>query len=576
MNANTFVAVASMVLVVTYLLVMGIDTDSSSDKTRFFPESTLIYYEQNTGVQSLRGFAASPLGQKIKAIDFRETAKKIDVQEDLVVSFEKVQSFYKELLNDEIFNELFSKNFAIALVTSDRQEYQSYNDLESFLRQNTIIVTEPKHNAKFLTFAAKNYDRFSDEYSLSVSQYGNHNINRIAVSTEQLSVVAIDGLLVSSLNERLLRKSIDVFDGERAGLKTSPAFQAITNATGSADHLLYIEMEAIRAFLVNFITEKQHPWKELLLKELQTTTGFTAVGYAAWANGALLTDKIIAHYNKDTVNKIVRHHLEIAPVESSMLSFTTSSPAAYYWSNTLDFRHFLPYLLRDQSVSPGSDDFESKIEQQSGQNMAEIFAALGEEVSVVVETGDPQSFFPVPLTAMFVQIADVVKVKTGIEKIVNSTGIPIKEQVYGPVSYHYWAGSPQDGLKPLYGFLGNYLFLANSSNLLQRIVDNYKTGKTVAQIGDVKDIDPGFIRKNNSLTYFNNVELIDIAKKVLSFSSTMLALEDRTIAYKSQIIISDIINPLLEGLKMYDRSCTRSYFTEDLVIVESMTSRANR
>jgi len=80
-------------------------------------------------------------------------------------------------------------------------------------------------------------------------------------------------------------------------------------------------MEAIRTFLVNFVTEKQHPWKDLFLKELQTTTGFTAVGYAAWANGALLTDKIIAHFNKDTVNKIVSHHLEIAPVESSMLSW---------------------------------------------------------------------------------------------------------------------------------------------------------------------------------------------------------------------------------------------------------------
>jgi hypothetical protein len=90
---------------------------------------------------------------------------------------------------------------------------------------------------------------------------------------------------------------------------------------------------------------------------------------------------------------------------------------------------------------------------------------------------------------------------------------------------------------------------------------------------NIKTIDPGFTEKNNSITYMNNVELIKVLKKLLDLVGMTLSIENRKTADKVRAILDGIINPLLDGASMYDKSSTRSYFTPDMVIVDSITNK---
>ena len=89
------------------------------------------------------------------------------------------------------------------------------------------------------------------------------------------------------------------------------------------------------------------------------------------------------------------------------------------------------------------------------------------------------------------------------------------------------------------------------------------------------EIDLGLTRSNNYISYTDNVELITITKSLLKLAGAMMAIEDRDTALKVKIILRDIIDPLLDGLSMFDRTATRSYFTEDSVVIDSMTKVEN-
>ena len=84
-------------------------------------------------------------------------------------------------------------------------------------------------------------------------------------------------------------------------------------------------------------------------------------------------------------------------------------------------------------------------------------------------------------------------------------------------------------------------------------------------------MDPGITEKNNSVTYFNNIELIHVIKRLLNMIGTIIGIEDSATAYKVRIIIDELIDPLLDGATMFDKSVTRSYFTPEKVVIDSVT-----
>jgi hypothetical protein len=143
---------------------------------------------------------------------------------------------------------------------------------------------------------------------------------------------------------------------------------------------------------------------------------------------------------------------------------------------------------------------------------------------------------------------------------------------YGGAEYAFWSLSPQDGLCPLYGFWNDLFFFGNSTSLLHRVIDDESKALSLLDNARVQKIDPGIALENNSVTYCNNVQLIDTIKNILNIVGTFAAIEDRHLAKKLRLLTSKVINPLLDGAKMYKASVTRSYFTPELIVIESITN----
>jgi len=211
----------------------------------------------------------------------------------------------------------------------------------------------------------------------------------------------------------------------------------------------------------------------------------------------------------------------------------------------------------------------------TGKSPEETLSLLGDEVSLVLAQSTEKRQFSIPLGMVFVEVKEVEELKKVLGNIIAEYEITMKEKHYGSTTYFYWTRSFQDGVRPLYGFHDNFLFFGNSSKLLENVLDNHLNGQSLLNKTEIRKIDPGLKLANNSITYLNNVELIEVTKDLVDILGTAIAIKDREAAVKMRVVIDRILIPLLDGATMYDSSVTRSYFMPNTVIIKSKTHLSN-
>ncbi len=571
MKSNAVAGFLFMILVVVYPLVNGIQTDSLTDMARFIPASALLYFEQRDGAKIVKGFIRSPLGKKIASINFIQTAEKIGLPEPAFTALTTLQSFTAKIKDNRLLHEVLGKKIAFALLPAVDQQHQ--DNFTGFIKNNVVLIARPSHSAETLQFFTESYVRYIQTYSVSTAQYGKHHIKRLQLGADILSIVIIDGMFVMSLNETQLRRCIDTYDGELAALSKKADYIKIRQKFTRPDRFFYLPVDEMRRYVIRETAERTFVGKELLQKELTTTVGFANFAYGSWNKKKKTIDKVLVQYQKEQVNSVVKNYIDVIPIHSSMLSLATDNPMAFYWSNTIEFKHLFKYVEQSRKEDMQFDKFWSTVQEITGKSTSEIVALLGDEASLILEPGPRDTFFSFPLGMFFVEVYNVAELQTVLQKVIDALHIPVTEASYGPVHYVYWTASPQDGLQPLYGFWHNLLFFGNSSSLLQMIVQRKTDNMTLLDNAAVRAIDPGLSEKNNSMTYMNNVEIINVLQKGLNLVAMTLAIEDRETASKVRTVIDEIINPLLDGARMYGKSCTRSYFTPEMVIIDSITTK---
>lgn len=110
--------------------------------------------------------------------------------------------------------------------------------------------------------------------------------------------------------------------------------------------------------------------------------------------------------------------------------------------------------------------------------------------------------------------------------------------------------------------------------MLKKVTDGPLQDASLLNSTQLADFNPGFDKPSNTIYYSNQVKLLDSLQDLISWGGTMIALKDRNLAVKSKILIDQLINPIFDGLSMYEKSATRSYTDKDLIIVESKTKIA--
>jgi len=568
MNTNAFLTFSTILLIVSYLLVYNYDPEHEENMAKFVPDNVAFYVEQREGRSALQSFKKSALGQKIDSIDFTKTSEKVGFSKNIAEALDNVKANYYKAFDNEVINEFLGKRVGIALLYPAKH-ISTYTS-ESFFKENTLIIAEPYQDADLLNFLAQQYSATRDDIAIQTIQYGDHHISRISTAEGTVSISVIEGLIVASFNEKQLKHSIDAYDGEHKTIAEIPSFIKARDKFDKPDRFCYLPVETIHMVISDIYDHVDPDFIPLIQEQLDHALGFTGAYYGAWSAGEIIQDKIIFTYSKGLTNDVVENLLETVPSSNTMLELTTPEPLAYYWSNTIDLQYFLKYI--PEETPNRVTDYIENIEKRSQNSVEGILATLGQEVSLVIEKSGEDNFLPIPLGAAFFRVDPNIDLSEMVNYIVDSFEVPVIEQIYNSVTYLYWVASPQDGLQPLCGYWSNLFFIGNSAQLLERVIDGYNENSSLLNNPKVKEIDPGITENNNSITYLNNIEIIELLEQLLSAFATMITLEDKGKAVKARVILSEVIHPLFDGLKEYQRICTRSYFEPGMVIIDSRTS----
>ena len=70
---------------------------------------------------------------------------------------------------------------------------------------------------------------------------------------------------------------------------------------------------------------------------------------------------------------------------------------------------------------------------------------------------------------------------------------------------------------------------------MRQVVDSRINGFNLLDNQRILEIDAGFTKANNYISYTNNVELLNILKSLLTLASTVIAIEDKAAARKIEV-----------------------------------------
>jgi hypothetical protein len=178
---------------------------------------------------------------------------------------------------------------------------------------------------------------------------------------------------------------------------------------------------------------------------------------------------------------------------------------------------------------------------------------------------------PLPLAMIFTPVIDKDNVQNALTSFFENYNVPMTHDSYNGVEYSYWSQSPQEGISPLYGFLGEMFFAGNSPILLKNIIDFQNRGsfKPANDVSEDKTLNKA--TEKHLLIYSNIVQCVGLLKESLKALGTIIAIEDREVARKVLLVNDKILSPLLDGLKMYKSSVINSYFKEKVLHIDVTT-----
>jgi len=568
--------VNSLLFVGIFLLgIFSLNQDSihEAQPAMFLPADTLIYLEQKNGVESITGFHNSRLGRILSSIDFPTVLGDAEVDSKDIALVKKIIDVSAALRNDELFRAILGKRLTLALVGKREWSPKSAN-IADYIKSHMLLISRPGEKIETVERLVAKY---VDEKNISLVPYGRYTIKRIPITADEtIAATFVDGRILVSLEERVLRESLDLYDKKKNTLRTNPSFVNITREMEGAGQFLYCSVQALQGvagFLLETVTD---PSELLVLHEISLLKGVNRFSYGGIRQKKILKNRIIIGLQPETMDNRIREMVTTTPSINDSLPYAAKDVLLYYWSNSLELRPL--WEMFTERVGAQSDEvleLQHDIRGLFGYEVNELIEMIGSDIGVMVRENSDELFVPIPDLALFVKLDDTASGADAIQKAVKHLDIALKKGRYKNIEYFSWGLDPKESLQPVYAIHRKYLILANTLNMLKTIIDTPLNNSRLVAAKGFRELDPGFQTLNNSVCYVDQARLLRRLQEFVGWAGTMLAIQDRKAAEKSKTLIDNLIDPLFWGLSMYEKSAIRTYVRDGRIYIESQTKLSN-
>ncbi len=565
MKKIVYLFAALLVLIGGWLIIFG-NPVSSVVPAGLLPSNSISYFEHNNGSESLKTFTGSRLGKNLLNLDLDSICLALELSEEQSRELKQNINQLISLKDNQLLHDIFGQQMVVA-VLPEKSEFNLADPAE-FIKKRTVLITKPKYSANLLEKIAK---QFLDEGQIVESTYEQFTLKRVNYSGQQLSTVIIDGYFIVSYSEKMIKKCIDVYNEKLPSLAASTEIKKHLKPTKDADSFYFLSIEELIAEGRKVSASFDETVQEMFEEEFLALDGFTSASYYGTFTANMQDDYFAIYFDKDRINKYAQKQLLIAPSTNDTVSWVSNEQVAYYWANTLDFETLWQAYKDESEPVPELIQAEVTFQGITGNSVDEFVSLFNGEAAFFLSKSDQSQLIPVPTFMSFFKVSDKEKVVSAIDKVISAYSIPVQKNEYKGVSYSFWGPFLQQNLQPTYGIYKDYFFLANSPQSIQKRIDAIEN-ENIEENELFKKVDTGAGEPSNSFVYARIDLFLAEIVNVMQWSKNMLIMQEPEMSQQVDMLMKHLIMPIVDGCSMYTETTSRSYFTEDSIIIESRTN----
>jgi len=535
------------------------------DAEQILPGETLLTIRIDHLKQHIDDFRASPLGATIAGIDVQKALTALEAPAGSIQKAQDLMARANDSIDSSWFDVLFGQQVTLALLPVTINDFDQPSPAE--LSQAPVVVLRPKHPAKFLDLM-KHF--FANDIEVVSDDYDHWTVNRVELKsggTVHYSIAG--GLVVCALHRSPVLRCLDVLKEPAASLAQNSDYQAVERElTDNPAPQVYgfANLAELFELALGMAAEKvaDRPELDLLEKQFGRMGGFYAAGYALYDDGSpVQQSKLVFMVDRTALEPQLKRVLNTRPETADMLTLLPPNTLGFTWQNTFDLELYYNSLLESEDPKlPSIASVNPLVQEKLGVSFEELADAFGPQWGMALQDIKTGGFFPIPELGIFIQSTRPEIMEQIIQQAAATGNMALQTENYGPHQISYLPLPFGSDLSPGYAYLNGYCILAVNTEIIKSYIDAFTNGQNITGSEAFMAVDKGLSDQNNQLAFIKFDRLLDRIPEIIQWGGSMAAMAQPDKAGQIVPVADQVINPLIDGLKMYKTVGCRTFFAE--------------
>jgi hypothetical protein len=254
-----------------------------------------------------------------------------------------------------------------------------------------------------------------------------------------------------------------------------------------------------------------------------------AVYGLSYMPGQVSKYKMIAGLDDKAIPLQMQKHLACPDLSNDSLKLVPVNAIVYNWGGCYDFGEYWQSARQRLQENPQwagpMRRIKRGLERRLHVNIKrDVLPLLDHEIGGYLTDVDMQGKYPFPRLLIFVKVQDRTKAEHLLEQLTANAVTMLQSEDYNHVNIHYISLPLGANMDPGYGFVGNYLLVATSRQLLKVSIDAYNDSMpSIVSDDAVKSFSLDNGEKFHSVTLMKTAELSRRAQDFLGWINKYLS-----------------------------------------------------
>lgn len=510
--------------------------ERSADPLRCLPADTLALVELRDPALLGNQLLASPLGQRLAALRWQAILEELGVAQEEAALVQARVELAQSFLSGPLFRELAGSRAVLALLPPQGQASPALTAEK--LRQGLVLITQPRSSTDLMNLLAP---LLLDRRQRELEMYRGIEIRPVELDEDLTLYLSVGkGLLLASFSDAMLRRSLDLrLDREPAGnrhLEGLPDYQALRRRAAGRDSVFFYRK--------------------------QVGSGSAPSGLFCGDEGDRLRCTAVLQPG-DTEGELP------PPATDEALARLRAELVAHGWTNLLDPAGTVAALTQLPPLQEFLAAGNSWLHQKTGLTLQEFSALFDRPISCTLTEWRGSEFFPLPHFCCRLAVRDEDRLRTALASLFAGKNLAKRESAGVAIISAPLAGGL---LQPSYAFRDGTILIGDSPEQIE--LDLTSPTEPLSESKLFRRASVGKAEADQMHAYLDYPRFGEGVRRLAAWGATLLSLTDQDQGRLALLLVDQVLNPILDGLRMFAAGSVSLLVTPGEVVMEAVLVRA--